>query len=130
MDLITITRRQGLEFNIHLRGYDITSDMSVEDGGQGAGFSPAELIAGCLGACIAMTVQTYCDSNGYTDGDVGVSLTLEFAADPKRVGTIAIDVELPDGVPEDRREAIRRLIEGCPIQETFNNPPRVDVEFV
>jgi putative redox protein len=130
MDLITITRRDNLEFTIHLRGCDVTSDMSVDDGGRGAGFSPAELLAGCLGACMAMTVQTYCDSNGYTDGDVGVSLTLELAAEPKRVGAVAIDIELPNGVPEDRREAIKRLVEGCPIQETFNHPPTVDVEFV
>ena len=130
MDLITVTRRDGLEFNIQVRGYDITSDMSVDDGGRGAGFSPAELLAGCLGACMAMTLQGYCDSNGYTDGDVGVSLTLELADSPKRIGAIAIDVELPNGVPEDRREAIRRLFEACTIKETFNHPPRVDVEIV
>lgn len=130
MDLITVTRRDNLEFNIQVRGYDVTSDMSVDDGGRGAGFSPAELLAGCLGACMAMTLQGYCDSNGYTDGDVGVSLTLELADNPKRIGAVAIDVELPNGVPEDRRQAIRRLVEGCTIQETFNHPPRVDVEFV
>jgi uncharacterized OsmC-like protein len=130
MDLITVTRRDNLEFNIQVRGRDVTSDMSVEDGGRGAGFSPAELLAGSLGACIAMMVQGYCNRNGYTDGDVDVSLTLELADSPKRVGAIVVDVELPNGVPEERREAIRRVAEKCTIHETFNHPPRVDVEFV
>jgi uncharacterized OsmC-like protein len=130
MDLITVTRRDNLEFNIQVRGRDVTSDMSVEDGGRGAGFSPAELLAGSLGACIAMMVQGYCDRNGYTDGDVDVSLTLELADSPKRVGAIVVDVELPNGVPEERRETIRRVAEKCTIHETFNHPPRVDVEFV
>jgi putative redox protein len=130
MDLITITRRENLEFKIQVRGQDLTSDMSLEDGGRGAGFSPAELLAGSLGACIAMMVQGYCDRNGYTDGDVAVSLTIELADKPKRVGAIVIDVELPDGVPEDRWEAIRRVAEKCTIHETFNHPPRVDVEFM
>ena len=66
MDLITVTRQSDLEFSIHVRGRDVISDMSVEDGGRGAGFSPAELLAGSLGACIAMMVQGYCDRTGYT----------------------------------------------------------------
>ena len=82
-----------------MRGHEVTSDMSAKDGGQDAGPSPVELLAGSLGACIAMMVQSYCDRHGYTDGDVGVSLTLELADDPKRVGGIVVDVELPDGCP-------------------------------
>ena len=130
MDLITVTRQENLEFNIHVRGRDVISDMSEEDGGRGAGFSPAELFAGSLGVCIAMMVQGYCDRKGYTDGDVAVNLTLELADDPKRVDAIVIDVELPDGFPEDRLDAVRRVAERCVIHETLNHPPRVDVEFV
>ena len=130
MDLITVTRQSNLEFSIHVRGRDVVSDMSVEDGGRGEGFSPAELLAGSLGACIAMMVQGYCDRQGYTDGDVGVDLTLELADDPKRVGAIVVDVELPGGFPEDRKDAVRRLAEKCTVHETLTHPPRVDVDFV
>ena len=130
MDLITVTRRDGLEFDIHVREREVTSDMSVEDGGRGAGYTPAELLAGSLGACIAMMVQGYCDRHGYNDGDVGVNLTFELADSPIRVGAIVVDVELPSGVPEDRLEVVRRIAERCSIHETLNHPPRVDVEFV
>jgi len=129
MDLITVTRKSGLLFEFKVREHTVASDMSVSDGGTGAAPSPAELIAGSLGACVAMAVQSYCDSNGYTDGDVSVSLTFEFADDPKRVGVIAVDVELPDGVPEERQQEIRDVIAGAPIPETFNHKPNVDVEF-
>ncbi len=130
MDLITVTRQGDLEFNIHVRGRDVISDMSAEDGGRGAGFTPAELLAGSLGACIAMMVQGYCDRHGHNDGDVGVNLTFELADNPKRVGVIVVDVELPDGFPDDRRDAIRRIAERCSIHETLSHPPRVDVDFV
>ena len=130
MDLISVTRQGNLEFNIHVRGRDVVSDMSVEDGGRAEGFTPAELLAGSLGACIAMMVQSYCDRQGYTDGDVGVDLTLELADDPKRVGAIVVDVELPNGFPEDRMDAVRRIAEKCSVHETLTHPPRVDVDFV
>ena len=130
MDLISITRKAGTQFQIGVRGHQVTSDMAVRDGGQDQGPSPVELLAGALGTCIAMIVQSYCDSHGYTDGDVGVSLTFELSDKPKRVEAIVVDVELPADVPEDRHVVIRRLAEKCPIHATLQNPPRVDLEIM
>ena len=129
MDLITVNRKDGLEFNIRVRGHDVTSDMSAQDGGRDQGPSPAELLAGSLGTCIAMMVQGYCRRHGY-DGDVGVSLTMELADKPKRIGRIVVDLELPDGIPEDKMETIKRVAQRCPIHETLKSPPGLDIEVV
>ncbi len=126
MDLITVTRKGGLEFNIRVRGHDVGSDLPEKDGGRDQGPTPVELLGGSLGACIAVMVQGYCRKHGY-DGDVGVSLTLELADKPKRVGSIVVDLELPKGIPDDKMDAIRRIAECCPIHETLRNPPRVDI---
>lgn len=128
MDLITVSRKDGLEFSIRVRGHEVTSDLSEKEGGRDAGLSPSELLAGSLGACIGMMVQMYCSRHEYA-GDVEVSLTLELADSPKRIGAIVVDVELPEGVPEEKREAIRRMAERCPIHETLKDPPRVDIEI-
>lgn len=130
MDLITVTRRAEQAFDIGVRHHTVTSDMSCADGGVDAGPAPVELLAGSLGACIAMMVQRYCESCGHSDGNVGVSLTYELADHPKRIAGIVVDVELPDGVPEDRREAIRRVAEQCVIHGTLRNPPRLDVDIL
>ena len=105
MDLMTVDRVEGLEFSVRVRGHDVKSDLSEKDGGRDRGPSPAELLASSLGACIAIMVQGYCQRQGY-DGDVGVSLTTELADKPKRIGRIVVDVELPEGVPEGKKEAI------------------------
>ena len=127
MDLITVTRENGLEFRIRVREHCVTSDMSVADGGRDGGPSPAELLGAALGACTAMMVQRYCREQGW-DGDAGVNLALELADDPKRVGRIVVDLELPDGVPDERKETVRRVAERCLIQETLRHPPAVDVD--
>jgi putative redox protein len=129
MDLMTVNRESGVEFSLRVRGHDVRSDMSKAEGGQDGGPAPVELLAGSLGACIGMMVQTYCTNHGY-DGDVGVSLTLELADDPKRIGAIVVDLEIPESVPEDRREAIRRVAERCPIHATLSNPPNIDIDIV
>ena len=129
MDLITVTRKDGMEFNARVRGHDVTSDLSEADGGRDRGPSPAELLAGSLGTCIAMMAQSYCQNHGY-DGDVGVSLTIELADKPKRIGRIVVDLELPNGVPEDKIEVIKRVAQRCPIHETLRNPPDLDIDVV
>ncbi len=130
MDLITVDRETGRQFKVKVRGHEVSSDMSVQDGGRDAGMAPAEMLAGSLAACIAMMVQGYCDTHGYTDGDVAVCITLELADKPKRVSGFAVDVELPDGVPEERMAVLKRVADLCVIHETLRNPPRIDIEFV
>jgi uncharacterized OsmC-like protein len=129
VDLITVEREAGLAFRLNLRGHEFRSDMSVDDGGRDAAPSPAELMAGSLGACIAMMVQGYCDTHGYSDGEVSVSLTVELGDDPKRVAGFVIDLELPDDVPVEKRDVIMRVAEKCTIHETLVNPPRVDIDI-
>jgi len=129
MDLISIERKSGLEFEIQVRGHTFSADMSEADGGADGGPAPAELLASSLGACVAMMVQAYCDTHGYTDGDVGVSLTLELADNPKRIAAIIIDVDLPEGFPDERREAVERVADLCVIHGTLTHPPRVDIDF-
>ncbi len=130
MDLITVTHKAGSEFAIRVRGHEVTCDVAAKDGGRDAGPSPVELLAGSLGACIAMMVQRYCQSHGYAEGEVAVSLTVEMADDPKRVRGVVVDLEVPGDLPETRKEAIRRLAQCCPVHATLRNPPRVDLEIM
>jgi len=129
MDLITVTRKQGLEFAVGLRDHELTTDMAPAEGGRDAGVNPVELLACSVGSCIATMLQAYCDEHGYTDGDVGVSLTFELAADPKRIAALVIDVDLPHGVPEDAKDELRQMTEGFPVPATLRAPPQVDVDI-
>ncbi len=129
MDLITVDRTDGLEFRIRLRGHDITTDMSGDEGGRDAGCNPVELLGAALGGCLAIMVQQFCNARGH-DGDVGVNLTLQMADDPKRVAAFVADIELPDGVPEEQREQLGSLVSRFPVPATLSSPPELAVEFV
>jgi putative redox protein len=130
VDLITVTHKAGLEFAIRVRGHEVACDMSAHEGGRDGGPSPVELLAGSLGACVAMMVQRYCQRHGYVEGEVAVSLTVELADRPKRVRSIVVDLEVPGDVPEERREAIRRLARCCVVHETLRSPPEVDLDVI
>ncbi len=129
MSLINITRKDGLKFALQVRSHEVDFDMSMEDGGRDQGPSPSEFLVGSLGACIAIMVQRYCDRHGYNDGEVSVSMTYELADDPKRIGAITIDLEIPKDVPEDRHPVVKRIAESCPIHGTLVKPPVIDLEI-
>ncbi len=130
MNLITLNHKDGLVFDLRVRNRHVQCDMAPQDGGKGAGFTPAELFAGALGACIAMAVQSACDECPKVHGHVSVSLAFEFMGNPRRIGAIVVDVEVPPEVPEDKHELIRHAAETAVIQQTLRNPPRVDVDIL
>lgn len=129
MDLITVTREEGLRFSIHIRDHVMTTDMSVKDGGEDGGPAPVEIMGASMGACLATLVQAYCDARGYTDGDVGVSLTIEMVDNPNRVGGFVADVELPKDVPEKDKEKLKKMCLRLPIPASLRAEPRVDIEM-
>ena len=129
MDLITVTRDKDLKFSVRLRDHVMTTDLSSSDGGSDGGPSPVEFLGVASGACLATMVQAYCDSRGYTDGDVSVHLTLELVENPNRIGAFVLDVELPKDVPAGDREKLKKMALRMPVPATLQNMPRVDIEM-
>jgi len=129
MDLITIKRREGLAFDVCLRGHQITTDMSAAEGGCDQGCNPIELLAASVGACLAIMTQRYCSEHGYTHGDVQITLTTELAAGPKRAAAFIADIELPPGVSLADRRELSRLVADFPVPATLRGLPSLDIEF-
>lgn len=130
MDLITVTREKGLKFSINIRDHVLKTDMSTAEGGTDGGPAPVEYLGASLGACLATMIQAYCNTRGYTDGDVGVNLTLELVENPNRVAGLVADVELPKDVPEEDKEKLRRMALRLPVPATLKGEPRMDIDML
>ena len=129
MDLITVTREEGVKFKIQIRDHVFTTDMATNEGGTDGGPAPVEFLGAAAGACLATMVQSYCDSRGFTDGDVSVSLTMELAPNPNRVTGFILDVELPKDVPGGDREKLKKIALQMPVPATLRGQPRMDIEM-
>jgi len=129
MDLITVTQKENQEFVVKVRKHEVTSDMSVADGGQDHGPQPVELMVGALGACLGKAIARYCQTIGFTSEGIALYVAFQMADDPKRVSNITIDLELPEGFPEERKAAVRRIVNACPVHNTLRNPPEIDLEI-
>ena len=130
MDLITVTREEGVKFKVQIRDHVLMTDMAVNEGGTDGGLAPVEFLGAAAGACLATMVQSYCDARGYTDGDVSVSLTVELVPNPNRIASFVLDVELPKDVPEEDREKLKKMATRMPVPATLQGEPRFDIEML
>jgi uncharacterized OsmC-like protein len=90
---------------------------------------PAELVPTALGTCVALYVQQFLATRGLDAAGLTVAVTTTGAANPNRLGRFDVQVNIPGGVPERYRDAIRRAAEGCTVHHTLTHTPEISVEI-
>jgi uncharacterized OsmC-like protein len=129
MELMTIRQVKNKRFRIELRDHVVHSDMHKDIGGEDTAMDPAELLMASLGACIGMMVQAYCSKHALPSEGIVVNAVSTLASDPTRIESIVVDITLPEGFPENRREAVIRAAKTCPIHNTLESCPEIDIDI-
>lgn len=91
---------------------------------------PVEMLCASLGACIGLMVDEYCRRNSYNDGNVSLSLTYQMGGAPKKIDVITIDIELPKDFPAEKRKAVLKIAQACPIHATLSHTPEIDIDII
>src|SRR5205814_7126770 len=109
---------------ISVRGHQVRTDQPEEDGGTDTAPTPTELFLASLAGCVAFYAERYLRRHGLSTEGLEVACDWAWAREPLRVGAVELMVREP-GLPPEREEAFRRLIEQCPIHNTLRQPPHV-----
>jgi putative redox protein len=115
-----IARRENgrLVHNVEIREHQLKADEPRDHGGDDAGPSPQELLAGSLASCTAITMEMYADRKGWDVGEIAVEVDYE----PAQRGSptkFTMDVRLPKELPEDQREKLMQIAAKCPVHRTL-----------
>ena len=129
MALMTIRQVKNKRFSIELGDHVVNSDMHKDAGGEDSALNPVELLMGSLGACIGMMVQAYCRTHDLPSEGILVNAVSTLASDPTRIESIVVDISLPEGFPDNRREAVLRAAKTCPIHNTLESCPEIDIDI-
>ena len=130
MSLISLKHEKDFRVTAAVRGHRLTLDAPTEQGGMDAGPTPVELLAAAVGSCMAMHIAKYCKAAKLPHEGFGIDLDFQLAKDPLRIGSITVDIMLPQGFPQDRIDAVRRAAEQCPVKNTLKESTVVDVEIL
>jgi putative redox protein len=128
MSLITIKHEKGYRVTASARNHTLTLDVPPDQGGTDAGPTPVELLAAALGSCMTMHVAKYCHMAKLPHEGFTMDLDFQLAKDPLRIGSLAVDITMPPGFPEDRKDAVKRAAQQCTVKNTLKESTVVDVE--
>ena len=129
MKLISVNYEEGMRFSVSIGQHQLTVDYPEDEGGNDSGPMAPELLVASLGACMAARIVRYCKTKNLPCEGLSVDLVPELSEDGRRLARIAMDVNLPEGFPEDRKIAARRAAEGCVVHNTLHEPPELDMEI-
>ena len=128
----TVTYDYNLRTNcLHLQsGSSIETDAPSDNKGQGARFSPTDLIATGLGACLITTMGIKAETMDIKLDGAKVEVTKLMLSEPRRIGKIVIAVTMPAlNLDEKTKEILERVGRTCPVERSLHPDMELDISF-
>ncbi len=130
MNRIDVRHEGGDRYRISIRGHDVMVDQPEHDGGEDTAPTPTELFVAGLAGCIAFYAGRYLRRHRLPEDGLAVVCRFELAEDrPTRVGRIRVQLQLPAGFPQERRQALQAVVEHCTVHNSLRDPPHVEISL-
>ena len=113
-------------------GATLSTDAPTDNGGQGASFSPTDLVATALGTCVMTILGLIAERHELDLKGTRVHVTKEMITSPvRRIGSLRTAVTIPAGAVDDpsmrvRMEAAARK---CPVHQSLHPDIDAPIEF-
>lgn len=125
MEIKAVTKKgEGKTSVIEIGGYKIITEPGVASGGSGQYPPATTLIIASLVNCMFANVKAYVAAQGLPLD----SLVMEFTGNLTDEGiydTMDLQITLPDGFPEDKKDRLGRVIEKCGVKKIAQNLPPI-----
>ena len=116
----------------HLQsGTTIETDAPTDNQGKGERFSPTDLVATALGACMVTTMAIKARSMNIDLDGTRVDTTKIMLSDPRRIGKIVAHVYFPASLHlnEQTKEILERTARTCPVERSLHPDLELDMAF-
>jgi len=128
----TVTYESNLRTTcLHLQsGSVFETDAPTDNKGKGERFSPTDLIATGLGACLITTMCIKAESMNIQLDGAKVEVTKVMVSDPRRIGKIIVHATMPAlNLDEKTIEILERVGRTCPVERSLHPDVELDIQF-
>ena len=109
-------------------GAVISTDAPVDNNGRGEAFSPTDLVATALGACMATVMGIAARRKGVALEGMRITVKKHMSADaPRRIARLEVDIEMPLPADHPERASLEAMARGCPVHHSLH--PDIEVEI-
>lgn len=111
-------------------GAVIRTAAPVDNNGDGSSFSPSDLVAASLGACMVTIMAILAARHDWNLDGTHWRIEKHMNAEPRRIGRLPLEIHLPAGLGEGERAALERAAMTCPVHRSLDHEVEIPVEFV
>ncbi|MDC9722180.1 MAG: OsmC family protein [Urechidicola sp.] len=89
--------------------------------------SPFVVFLATAGMCSAVFVKAFIQQRGLSLDGLVITQIMDYDQRTNHVSEILIDLKLPAGFPEKYTNAIKKVVNQCPVKQHLLNPPTFEV---
>ena len=106
---------------IHLQsGSKIETDAPVDNQGKGELFSPTDMFATSLAACMMTIMGIAAQAHGFSVDGMRIETEKIMAANPRRVAELKLDIYLPRKYSDREMRFIESSVKTCPVANSIH----------
>ena len=125
---MTVNFPGGKRVTAAYNSFEIATDQSEKDGGEGSVPEPFDLFLASLVTCAGIYVLSFCQKRNIPHESVRLIQSWERDEKTRRLTTIRIIIEVPPNFPDKYHKALVRAASQCSVKKTIEDPPEFVVE--
>ena len=107
-------------------GTTLATDAPVDNNGRGESFSPTDLVATALGACMAPGMGIMARRKEISLEGLKVAVRKHMSEDlPRRIAKLEVDLDMPLPADHPERKVFEAAARGCPVHHSLH--PDIEV---
>jgi putative redox protein len=128
---ITAESVGGLHFRVTHgpSGSNFVTDAPKDNGGEGSGYSPTDLVATGLLDCMLTTMTIVAKRENIPWGRARGRVEKHMADNPRRIGMLVVDLWFPPELPDSQRERMQHVALHCPVYRSLHPDVKIDTRF-
>lgn len=112
-------------------GTSVVTDAPVDNHGRGESFSPTDLVATALGACMLTVIGIVAERHGLDlAGMTSETEKVMSASAPRRIASLRTRITIPLPADHPQRTALERAAATCPVHQSIHPEIDAPVEFI
>jgi hypothetical protein len=109
-------------------GNTITTDAPLDNNGRGEAFSPTDLVATALGACMATVMGIVAERKAISLEGLRIEVRKHMSEDaPRRISRLEVDLHMPIPAAHPERKLLESAARSCPVHHSLH--PDIETVF-
>ena len=108
----------------------LPTDAPKDNMGKGEAFSPTDLTATSLLTCMLTTMGIVAKKENFEFKNASGEILKEMTPAPdRRIGKLTVTIEMPKGLPKEKRALLEKTALTCPVYKSLNPSIEIPVKF-